>query len=134
MSYSPYTIEERFSFITQCYQSGMSIYAWCKDNNIATGTFYSWIQQVKKSGFQVPKFPSSRTSNNSAYSKKQDIVQVEVINDVSDDQPHCKPQINTLPDTPSSVLIHLGDASVEIPSDIDTAFLSKIMKAVRYSL
>lgn len=37
---SPYSLEQRFEFIKDCYKSGLSIPAWCHDNNIAPGTFY----------------------------------------------------------------------------------------------
>lgn len=48
MSYSPYSIEERFSMITDCLKSGLSISMWCREHDIPVGTFYSWISQVKK--------------------------------------------------------------------------------------
>ena len=47
MSYSPYSIEERFSMITDCLKSGLSISMWCREHDIPVGTFYSWISQVK---------------------------------------------------------------------------------------
>ena len=53
MSYSPYSIEERFSMITDCLQSVLTINMLCREHYIPTGTFYSWISQVKKSGYQV---------------------------------------------------------------------------------
>ena len=44
MGVSPYSLERRFEFIKNCYKSGLSIPAWCHDNNIAPGTFYGWIK------------------------------------------------------------------------------------------
>ena len=33
MGLSPYSLEQRFEFIKDCYKSGLSIPAWCHDNN-----------------------------------------------------------------------------------------------------
>lgn len=40
MASSPYSLEQRFEFITECYKSGFSIPCWCDEHNIAHGTFY----------------------------------------------------------------------------------------------
>lgn len=40
MSYSPYSIEERFSMITDCLQSGLAISMWCREHEIPTEAFY----------------------------------------------------------------------------------------------
>lgn len=77
MSYSPYSIEERFSMITDCLQSGLTISMWCREHDIPTGTFYSWISQVKKSGYQVdiPKRNKSVIPSNS----RQEVVKVDLV-------------------------------------------------------
>ena len=54
MGISPYSLEQRFEFIKDCYKSGLSIPAWCHDNNIAPGTFYGWIKQVTSHGYEIP--------------------------------------------------------------------------------
>lgn len=79
MSYSPYSIEERFSMITDCLKSGLSISMWCREHDIPVGTFYSWISQVKKSGYQVdlPKRNKTTIPTNPV----QEVVKVDVIND-----------------------------------------------------
>ena len=54
MGVSPYSLEQRFEFIKDCYKSGLSIPAWCHDNKIAPGTFYGWIKQVTSHGYEIP--------------------------------------------------------------------------------
>ncbi|MGB8453659.1 MAG: hypothetical protein WCD89_15200 [Anaerocolumna sp.] len=51
MSCSPYSVEERLSLIDECYKSGLSVHSWCDAKRIATGTFYSWMHHLKKSGY-----------------------------------------------------------------------------------
>lgn len=82
MSYSPYSIEERFSMITDCLKSGLSISMWCREHDIPVGTFYSWISQVKKSGYQVdlPKRNKTTIPTNTV----QEVVKVDVINDATE--------------------------------------------------
>ena len=54
MSKSLYSVEQRLALINDCYTSGLSVYAWCKEKQIAPGTFYSWIHHLKKQGSQLP--------------------------------------------------------------------------------
>ena len=51
---SPYSLEQRFEFIKDCYKSGLSSPVWCHDNNISPGTFYGWIKQVTSHGYEIP--------------------------------------------------------------------------------
>ena len=54
MSKSLYSVEQRLDFINDCYSSGLSVYAWCREKEIAPGTFYSWIHHLKKQGCRLP--------------------------------------------------------------------------------
>ena len=54
MSKSFYSVEQRLGLINDCYTSGLSVYAWCKEKQIAPGTFYSWIHHLKKQGCTLP--------------------------------------------------------------------------------
>ena len=55
MSKSLYSVEQRLALINDCYTSGLSVYAWCKEKQIAPGTFYSWIHYLKKQGCTLPE-------------------------------------------------------------------------------
>ena len=55
MSKSLYSVEQRLTLINDCYTSGLSVYAWCKEKQIAPGTFYSWIHYLKKQGCTLPE-------------------------------------------------------------------------------
>lgn len=129
MSYSPYSIEERFSMITECLKSGLSISMWCREHDIPVGTFYSWISQVKKSGYQVdlPKRNKTTIPTNTV----QEVVKVDVINDdaevydystFSKDKKHPDSKILTL---------RFHDCSLEIPAGTDMFLLSQVIRSMR---
>ena len=125
---SHYSLEQRFSLVLDCYKSGLSIPSWCKEKGIAPGTFYGWIKQVSNKGYDVPAF----TRHGTAY--KQEIVRVSVVD--SPDVVPCADLVPSmedkafLPDAPL-ITAHIGGATVDIPSNIDQAFLSKIFKSLK---
>lgn len=122
---SLYSLDLRFKLVLECYKSGLSIPAWCKENGIAPSTFYGWIKQVSNKGYDVPAF----TRRGAAY--KQEIVKVSVV-----DSPNIVPCVDMFSSIEtkayskdSSVLTaHIGSATIEIPSDIPQGFLVKIFK------
>ena len=119
---SHYSLEQRFSLVLDCYKSGLSIPSWCKEKGIAPGTFYGWIKQVSNKGYDVPAF----TRHGTAY--KQEIVRVSVV-DSLDVVPSMDGKA-FLPDVPL-ITAHIGGAAVDIPLNIDQAFLSKIFKSLK---
>lgn len=134
MSYSPYTIQERFDLVTTCLASGVSICTWCKENNIPTGTFYSWINQVKKSGYQV-NYPQRNTSHQVEVANlKQDVVKVDILQEDTDVIEY--PQSSYKP-VPSDNEVHQvltlksGSLSLEIPNGTDMTLLSQVISAMR---
>ena len=54
MASSPYSLEQRFEFITDCYKSDLSIPCWCNEHNIIPSTFYGWINHVTNHGYELP--------------------------------------------------------------------------------
>ena len=129
MSYSPYSIEERFSMITDCLKSGLSISMWCREHDIPVGTFYSWISQVKKSGYQVdlPKRNKTTIPTNTV----QEVVKVDVINDATEIC-DCSvfPKDKKNPDS-KILTIRFSDCSLEIPAGTDMILLSQVIRSMR---
>ena len=80
MGISSYSLEQRFEFIKDCYKSGLSIPAWCHDNNIALGTFYGWIKQVTSRGYEIPD-----SLNYHPAVKRQEVVKLPIIDDIRAD-------------------------------------------------
>ena len=80
MASSPYSLEHRFEFITECYKSGFFIPCWCDEHNIAHGTFYGWIRQVTNHGYELLDSLNFHPS-----AKKQEVIKIPVIDDVCTD-------------------------------------------------
>ena len=123
---SPYSLEQRFEFIKDCYKSGLSIPAWCHDNNIAPGTFYGWIKQVPSHGYEIPD-----SLNYHPADKRQQVVKLPVIDDIcADSYMNDFPSFNdTDADKPLVLFAHIGGITLDIPQDIDQDFLTKIFKS-----
>ena len=79
MSKSLYSVEQRLAFINDCYTSGLSVYAWCKEKQIAPGTFYSWIHYLKKQGCTLPEVVPINLREKPVREPRE-IVKVNIIN------------------------------------------------------
>ena len=133
MGLSPYSLEHRFEFIKDCYKSGLSIPAWCHDNNIAPGTFYGWIKQVTSHGYEIPD-----SLNYHPAVKRQEVVKLPIIDDICVNVNSCVNDFPTFNDTdmnnPLVLSAHIGDITLDIPQDIDQDFLTKIFKSFKECL
>ncbi|MCR4883530.1 MAG: transposase [Clostridiales bacterium] len=54
------TVEERLQLIKECYQSGLTVNEWCRQNGICRNTFHTWTTRLRKKGLletaaMVPK-------------------------------------------------------------------------------
>ena len=52
---------EQIKLITECRQSGLSDYQWCRKRGINPGTFYNWVSKLRKAGYTIPD-PASKIS------------------------------------------------------------------------
>ena len=136
MPKSKYSIDERFSMIMDCYQSGNTIIEWCKSNDIAPGTFYSWIRQVKNYGYDAPELNEFKKQRTFADSNHE-IVKVGSVNSITN-RFYPETLISTLAENSNSkdcaVSIDIGVANIRISSDIDETLLTKIFRTLRAAL
>ncbi len=137
MSRSPYSVEERLSFIDECYKSGLSVHSWCDAKGIAAGTFYSWMHHLKKSGYRLPENVPAKFREK-PYAESHDIVRVEIIDDetISDRSIPAAPMQPPPHPIPLSdtIKVRFGDVCIEVPDGTNPSFLSQVIKSVRYSL
>ena len=131
MSYAPYSIEERFSMITDCLQSGLTINMWCREHDIPTGTFYSWISQVKKSGYQVdlPKRNKPVIPPN----LRQEVVRVDLVKEETEiyDHPTIQSREAYISQDAKILTLKFRDCSLEIPVGTDMTLLSQVIRTMR---
>ena len=125
---SLYSLDQRFSLVLDCYKSGLPIPLWCREKGIAPGTFYGWIKQVSNKGYDIPDFKRHRTAC------KQEIVKIPVVDQL--DTVKCTDVFpakdgNEVLSATSVITAHIGGTTVDIPSNIDQAFLSKIFKSLK---
>ena len=137
MSKSIYSVEQRLGLINDCYTSGLSVYAWCKEKQIAPGTFYSWIHHLKKQGCTLPDVvPESLRG--APEKETHEIVKVNIVEETKFIKPEANPlYVETKKnscDSISSIRIQIADVTLDIPETINPAFLSQVLQAVRYHL
>ena len=55
--------DEQYRLITECRTSGLTDYQWCLKHDIKLGTFYGWVNRLRKAGaYNIPnaaKFPKA---------------------------------------------------------------------------
>ena len=137
MSKSIYSVEQRLGLINDCYTSGLSVYAWCKEKQIAPGTFYSWIHHLKKQGCTLPDVvPESLRG--APEKETHEIVKVDIVEETKFIKPEANPLYmetkNISCDSISSIRIQIADVTLDIPESVNPAFLSQVLQAVRYHL
>ena len=59
------TPEERFNLISECRNSGLTDYQWCKQKGISTNTLYRWINKFRQNGY--PNIPKGHGLNRQKY-------------------------------------------------------------------
>ena len=137
MSRSLYSVEQRLDFINDCYTSGLSVYAWCKEKEIAPGTFYSWIHHLKKQGCRLPDTVPENLRKK-AVKESHEIVKVDIVEETTFMEQNPSPQYqepeNISGSSVLSIRIQIADVTLDIPESVNPAFLSQILQAVRYHL
>ena len=137
MSRSLYSVEQRLDFINDCYSSGLSVYAWCKEKEIAPGTFYSWIHHLKKQGCRLPDTVPENLRKK-AVKESHEIVKVDIVEETTFMEQNPSPQYqepeNISGSSVLSIRIQIADVTLDIPESVNPAFLSQILQVVRYHL
>lgn len=66
---------DQIRLITECRQSGLSDYQWCREQGINPGTFYNWISRLRKAGYTIPDSDSKIC----ATPVRQEVVKLDLI-------------------------------------------------------
>lgn len=124
---SPYSLEQRFEFIKDCYKSGLSSPVWCHDNNISPGTFYGWIKQVTSHGYEIPDslnyHPAVKNRKLLSYLSLMTyvLVPIQMISIIND----------TDADKPSVLSAHIEGITLDIPQILTKISLQKLLNLSR---
>ena len=137
MSKSLYSVEQRLALINDCYTSGLSVYAWCKEKQIAPGTFYSWIHYLKKQGCTLPDVVPENLREKPVR-ENHEIVKVNIVEETIFTKPETKPPYqepeNVSSNSISSIRIQVADVTLDISESVNLTFLSRVLQTVRYTL
>ena len=137
MSKSLYSVEQRLALINDCYTSGLSVYAWCKEKQIAPGTFYSWIHYLKKQGCTLPDVVPENLREK-PLRENHEIVKVNIVEETIFTKPETKPPYqepeNVSSNSISSIRIQVADVTLDISESVNLTFLSRVLQTVRYTL
>ncbi len=68
--------DEQLKLITECRQSGLSDYQWCRMHDIQPGIFYNWISRFRKRSVTIPESCDTGTVNSCAM---QEVVKLELL-------------------------------------------------------
>ena len=134
---SLYSVEQRLALINDCYTSGLSVYAWCKEKQIAPGTFYSWIHYLKKQGCTLPEVVPANLREKPV-KETHEIVKVNILEETVFKRPETQDSYqeveNLSSNSVSPIRIQVADVTLEITESINLTFLSQVLQTVRYRL
>ena len=96
--------EEQLKLVTECRSSGLSDYQWCKTQGIHPGTFYNWVNRLRKAGVTIP----DSESRNFGTPIQQEVVKLDLIEDSSSTTiMEQNTRILAMPDTDAGVAMEL---------------------------
>ena len=137
MSKSLYSVEQRLTLINDCYTSGLSVYAWCKEKQIAPGTFYSWIHYLKKQGCTLPEAVPANLREKPVR-ENHEIVKVNIVEETIFTRPEMQDSYQEVEhlssNSVSPIRIQVADVTLEISESVNPIFLSRVLQAVRHPL
>ena len=121
---SRFTKQQKFDMVMECRNSGLSDYMWCKQHDIQSSTFYSWVKQLKRAGANVPE----RTYAEGYHlDSKPDIVKLEIVDGIPAEKPTV---IQQLPSNNCAIEITIGHASIKVFNDVNPQLLSQVMSCL----
>lgn len=117
---------EWLCIITECRQSGLSDFEWCKQNGISSSTFYKAVTRLRRSSVDLPK---SRFNSETVYDitsvPKQDVVPIQIIPEPD--------SIDSLemtfdPNPKYQMMISCGKLSVQFSNDVNPDLLEHTLR------
>ena len=105
--------------VKECNASGLSVAAWCRENNISAKKFYYWQRRLRAAltGETTPDAPNFQPPS---VAKKNTIVELPT--------PVITPVTTIAP-----VVLHLNGYTVEINNDATPELITTIMKVISYA-
>ncbi len=107
-----YRLSQWFPIVKTCRESGMTVRAWCEQNDVNEKQFYYWQRCLREAACQS----LSDTNQNSKF------VQVPCLTSNKSN--------STKSTFEPSMVIRIGDISVELSDDVSPDFLAKVLHVI----
>lgn len=120
---------EQIKLITECRQSGLSDYQWCREQGINPGTFYNWISRLRKSGYIIPD--SECQVNGTPVRQevvKLDLIEREITSPVIEEQNTSIPA--SVSNTGIAAEIECGNLKIRFFNGADSLVIQNTLKCI----
>jgi len=108
-----YRLSQWFPIIKACHDSGMSVRAWCRQNDVDEKKFYYWQNILRKTATE--KLPSIQNSR---------FVELSEETTVPSD---------ALSTFIPSMIIHVGNTSIELSDHVKPELLESVIKVLSHA-
>ncbi|WP_295095144.1 transposase [Ruminococcus sp.] len=122
---SKFTMQQKFDMVMECRNSGLSDYMWCRNHDIKGSTFYSWISQLKRKGFDPPERSTKESYRDAS---APDIVKLEIVDEIPVSQASQIKHLSSSSDY--TVNINLRNASINISNDVNPQVLTQLLSCL----
>ncbi|HEX3029732.1 MAG TPA: hypothetical protein VHT34_10615 [Clostridia bacterium] len=100
--------------IKECRKSGMTVVAWCEQNNIGVKTYYYWMRKIKREVFE------SLSSDTQTITGSNALVFSKI-----------NPPVNDQTESHGTVTIHLNGITVDVQDGASEMIIQNTLRAIR---
>lgn len=125
--------EEKYRFVMECHQSGLTDRQWCVEHDIKPGTFYNWIKRLWQKGYMDLPAATGRSYNTL---ESQEFVRVDFPNpdaisykEALDRMPASMERSSISEAAPTNLSV--GRFLLTIPNGTDPLLLAQILRIVK---
>ena len=113
------SIQKWLDIIHRYRESGLSNHQWCQENGIQLKSYYYWLSKIRKLAIeQIPRKTSAPPSLPSTVSRSASITFAEI------------PVKRNYSREADPITIHIGNASIEIPTNAPASLIQSIIQTV----
>lgn len=112
-------IQKWLDIIHRCRDSGLSNRQWCEENGIELKSYYYWLSKIRKLAIEsIPRKPSALSTMPSTITRPAPTTFAEI-----------PVERRTLYNA-DRIMIHIGDAVLEVPVNAPDSLIQSIILAV----